>query len=136
MTNMTEQQPTIFVVEDDLETRNATELLLSVSGFTTTCFESAESLLDSSESLTHLAASHCVCVLADLRLPGLNGLQLFQRLRNDGIAVPVILISGHADVETIQQAIDAGVNEFILKPVRPADLIATLRSATQHEPPH
>lgn len=130
---MTEQPPTIFVIEDDLETRNATELLLSVSGFATSCFESAESLLDSAESLTRLAASHCVCVLADLRLPGLNGLQLFQRLRNDGIAAPVILVSGHADDETIEQATDAGVDDFLLKPVRPDYLIATLRSATQRD---
>ena len=130
---MTEQPPTVFVIEDDLETRNATELLLSVSGFATLCFESAESLLDSAESLARLTTSHCVCVLADLRLPGLNGLQLFQRLRNDGIAAPVILISGHADNETIEQATDAGVDEFLLKPVRPDYLIATLRSATQRD---
>ena len=130
---MTEQQPTIFVIEDDPETRNATELLLTLSGFTTTCFESAESLLNSTESLNQLAASHRDCVLADLRLPGLNGLQLFQRLRHDGITAPVILISGHADDETIEQATDAGVNEFLLKPVRPDELIATLRSVTQHD---
>lgn len=130
---MTDQQSAIYVVEDDEETRRATELLLSVFGFATSCFESAESLLDSSATLNQLATSHCACVLADLRLPGLNGLQLFQQLRQAGIAVPVILISGHADDETIRQAIDAGVDEFLLKPVRPEDLIATLHSATRND---
>ena len=130
---MTEHLPTIYVIEDDLKTRNATELLLSVCGFATACFESAESLLESPESLAQLAASHNDCVLADLRLPGLSGLQLFQRLRRDGITVPIILISGHADDETIEQATDAGVNEFLLKPVRPDELIATLKSATRHD---
>jgi FixJ family two-component response regulator len=130
---MTEQKPTIYVVEDDLETRKSTELLFSLSGFTTLCFESAESMLDSAESMTQLATSHCGCVLADLRLPGMNGLQLFHRLRRDGITIPVILISGHADDETIEQATDAGVKEFLLKPVRPDELIASLRSATHRD---
>lgn len=128
---MTDQKPAIYVVEDDEETRRATELLLSVSGFATSCFESAESFLQSSAALNQLATLPYTCVLADLRLPGLNGLQLFQRLRNSGIAVPVVLISGHADDETIRQALDAGVNEFLLKPVRPADLISTLHSITR-----
>ena len=130
---MSEQQSTIYVVENDEETRNATELLLSVSGFRTSCFDSAESLLDSPASLNQLSTVGPACVLADLRLPGLNGLQLFQRLRHVGITVPVILISGHADDETIAQATDAGVNEFLLKPVRPDDLIATLQAATQND---
>lgn len=130
---MADQESAIFVIEDDVETRRATELLLSVSGFATSCFESAESLLQSSATLDQLSTLPCACVLADLRLPGLNGLQLFQRLRHNGIAVPFVLISGHADDETIQQAIEAGVDTFLLKPVRPRDLIATLHSATRND---
>ena len=83
---MTDQKPVIYVVEDDEETRRATELLLSVSGFATSCFESAESLLQSSATLNQLATLPCVCVLADLRLPELNGLQLSQRQRPEGNA--------------------------------------------------
>lgn len=130
---MTEHQSTIYVVEDDEETRKATELLLSVSGFNARCFESAESLIESTNDLSDLTHPRSACVLADLRLPGINGLQLFQQLRHNGITAPVILISAHADNETIDQAITAGVNRFLLKPVRPSDLIDTLRLATQHD---
>ena len=130
---MTNQQSMIFVIEDDEETRKATELLLSVSGFKTSCFDSAEALLDCAVAMENLADSAAACVLADLRLPGMNGLQLFQRLRQAEICHPVIMISGHADNESIDQAINAGVDDFLLKPMRPDKLIATLQTATRRD---
>lgn len=130
---MTEQLSEIYIIEDDEESRCATELLLSVSGFKTWSFDSAESLLDSPEALNQLSTASNACVLADLRLPGMNGLQLFQWLRNAEIAVPVILISGHADNATIAQAIKAGVEKFLLKPVRPVELIETLHAVTHQD---
>jgi FixJ family two-component response regulator len=61
----------------------------------------------------------------------LNGLQLFHRLRNGHIDTPFVLISGHADEQTIAQAMSAGVSEFLLKPVPPRNLIAVLKNATR-----
>lgn len=108
---------TVYFVEDDEVSRDATETLLTLRGFWVEAFESAEDLLAVADTI------HFGCILADYRLPGSNGLQLFQKLRRRGIDLPCILLSGHADNDVISVAMDAGVSEFLLKPVQPNALV-------------
>lgn len=112
---------TVYLVEDDDVARSATDTLLTLRGYWVEAFESAEDLLNVVDAISR------GCLLADYRLPGLNGLQLFLELRHREVTLPCILISGHADNDVIAVAMDAGVSEFLLKPVKPNDLEARIR---------
>ena len=114
---MMPDRQTVYFVEDDEVSREATETLLTLRGFWVEAFETAEDLLAVADKMSS------GCLLADLRLRGLNGLQLFHELRQRGIQLPIILISGHADNDIISVAMDSGVSEFLLKPVQPDTLV-------------
>lgn len=107
------QQPFVHFIEDDADSRQATQALLEVFGWQVRPYSTAE------EFLSLISDSDAGCVLADYRLPGLSGLQLFQTLRQRNIALPVLLISGHAELPVVEAALSAGVAEFLLKPVQP-----------------
>lgn len=107
------QQPIVHFIEDDIHSRQATQALLEVIGWRVKSYGTAE------EFLSLISDSDAGCVLADYRLPGLSGLQLFQTLRQRNIALPVLLISGHAELPVVEAALSAGVAEFLLKPVQP-----------------
>lgn len=107
---------TVYLVEDDEVARQSTEALLTIRGYWVEVFETAEDLLASD------ATFESGLVLADYRLPGLSGLQLFEELRRRGVVCPILLVSGHADNDVIAAAMDAGVSEFLLKPVSPNQL--------------
>jgi two-component system, LuxR family, response regulator FixJ len=112
--------PTIFVIDDQQAVRNALGEMLRVFGYSTETFESADAFL---QSLTHGKTG---CVVADVRMPGMDGIELVRELSHRNLPLPVVLISGHADVPMAVAAIKAGAEDFIEKPVDDAQLLAAI----------
>jgi two-component system response regulator FixJ len=113
-------EPTVFVIDDQKAVREALAEMLSVFGFTVEAFASADSFL---------AAHHVQqfgCIVADVRMPGTDGIELVRELARRNIRLPVVLISGHADVPMAVAGIKAGAEDFIEKPVDDAQLVAAI----------
>lgn len=115
--------PTIFVIDDQPSVRDAIGEMLSVFGFSVAVFESATAFLDK------VNATRPGCVVADVRMPGMDGIALVGEMARRGIAIPIILISGHADVPMAVAGIKAGADDFIEKPVDDAKLVAAINRA-------
>ncbi len=112
--------PTVFVIDDQKAVRNALGEMLSVFGFEVETYASADSFL---------AALHeppIGCVVADVRMPGTDGIELVRELARRRMKLPIVLISGHADVPMAVAAIKAGAEDFIEKPVDDAQLVAAI----------
>ncbi|MGE0746677.1 MAG: response regulator transcription factor [Rhodospirillales bacterium] len=120
---MNRPDPTVFVVDDDAAVLDALGLLFRSEGMVTETFPTAENFLDTFESDCH------GCLVADIRLPGLSGLDLFGRLQGGGTALPVIFITGHADVPVAVSALKAGAFDFIEKPFDESILVGRVRDA-------
>lgn len=112
--------PTVFVVDDQKAVREALGEMLSVFGFTVQTFASAD------DFLAALRGSELGCVVADVRMPGTDGIELTRELARRQIKLPVVLISGHADVMMAVAAIKAGAEDFIEKPVDDVQLVAAV----------
>jgi two-component system response regulator FixJ len=121
--------PVIYVVDDQQSVRDALSEMLSVFGFETEKFESADAFLKL------LDPARPACIVADVRMPGTDGIELVRELSNRSITLPVILISGHADIPMAVTAIKAGAEEFIEKPVDDTQLVAAINRglARMHE---
>jgi two-component system response regulator FixJ len=112
--------PTIFLIDDQESVRHALGEMLSVFGFTVKTYESADAFLK------ELDRSSPGCVVADVRMPGTDGIELTRELARRRIAFPVVLISGHADVPMAVAAIKAGAEDFIEKPIDDVQLVAAI----------
>jgi two-component system response regulator FixJ len=115
--------PTIFVIDDQPSVRDAIGEMLSVFGFTVETFDSAASFL------SKVPATRPGCVVADVRMPGMDGIALVGEMARRAIGIPTILISGHADVPMAVAGIKAGADDFIEKPVDDAKLVAAINRA-------
>ena len=124
---MPEPKPIVFVVDDDLSVREALESLIRVAGLTVRTFGSAQEFLACSREE---APS---CLILDVRLPGLSGLDLQQRMADVGLEIPIIFITGHGDVPTSVRAMKAGAVEFLTKPVSDHDLLAAIQDAIKRD---
>lgn len=120
---MTEVPPAVYLVEDDEAVRDAVSVVLQTAAIRVYSFANAEELL------VDYDGSHPHCLLLDVRLPGMTGLELQQRLRTEAPGVPIILITGHADVSLARQAFKAGVIDVIEKPVDAAVLLTAVETA-------
>lgn len=114
---------TVYVVEDDASVRDALGLLLSLHGHAVAMFDSAERFLAA------LQGHWRGCLLVDIRMPGMDGLSLQQRLREIGCAIPVIVITGHGDVESSRTAFRAEAVDFLEKPLDHGRLLASIGEA-------
>jgi two-component system, LuxR family, response regulator FixJ len=114
---------TVFLVDDDASVRDSLGLLLSLRGLRTQVFASAERFLDTYQP------DWRGCLLTDLRMPGLSGLELQVALRERGIQLPVVVLTAHGDVATTRTALKAGALDFLEKPVDDELLIEVLRNA-------
>jgi two-component system response regulator FixJ len=117
---MTTSGPTIFVIDDQQSVRHALGEMLSVFGFNVETHESADAFL------AGLDRARPGCVVADVRMPGTDGIELARELARRKISLPVVLISGHADVPMAVAAIKAGAEDFIEKPVDDIQLVAAI----------
>lgn len=115
--------PIIFVIDDQPSVRDAIGEMLTVFGFSVETFDSALSFLDK------VPATRPGCVVADVRMPGLDGIALVGEMARRGIGIPIILISGHADVPMAVAGIKAGADDFIEKPIDDAKLVAAINRA-------
>jgi len=119
---ITNPAPLISVVDDDESVRDAIQNVLRSAGLRAETFASAEDFLDTG----HLEDSDCVVL--DIRMPGMSGLQLQRRLADDGYAVPTIFVTAYADEAARHQAIEAGASAFLRKPFDPDGLLRSVRS--------
>jgi DNA-binding response OmpR family regulator len=119
----TVSQPTVVVVDDDQDICEALQGLLRSVGLRVETFASAQDFLQSSRRV------HPQCLVLDVRLPGRSGLDLFDDLAKRNLNLPVIFISGYADVPMSVRAMKAGAFEFLTKPVRHQDLLDAIRLA-------
>ncbi|QDX82514.1 DNA-binding response regulator [Denitratisoma sp. DHT3] len=115
--------PTVFVVDDDAAVREGTALLLEVAGLEQRCCDCAEALLAT------IGPESRGCLLLDINMPGMNGLELQEELVRRGICLPIIFLSAHGDIPSSVKAIKAGAMEFLVKPVSGAALIAQIQLA-------
>ena len=115
----------VYVIDDDESARHSLEFLLDVAGVRVRSFASADAFLTSSPPLAG------ACVITDVRMPGTGGLELAEALRTRGAGVPVIVITGHADVPLAVQAMKAGVTDFIEKPFDDEVMLAAIRKALE-----
>jgi FixJ family two-component response regulator len=113
----------ISVVDDDESIRRTTTFLIESFGFRATAFESAEEFLKS--VLLHDTS----CLIIDVQMPGMNGLQLQSELAASGSAIPIIFITAHESKDARQQAMQAGAVAFLGKPFNPEELLQTIRLA-------
>jgi two-component system response regulator FixJ len=112
--------PVIAIVDDDAEMRDALCDLLLVEGLASRAFESAEAFLEA------YAPGAFVCVVSDVRMPGMTGLELLARLKQSDPDLPVIVVTAATDPQAPQKALDGGARAFLAKPVRDAELLGHL----------
>ncbi len=110
----------LYLIDDDDSVRVATTLLLEVGGYSVSSFASAEAFLQSVPSPEGL-------VLADVRLPGMSGLQLLRDLKAQKCQASIVLMSAHADAALRDDSIDAGAESLLQKPVDPSELLAIVK---------
>jgi FixJ family two-component response regulator len=115
----------VFVVDDDVSVRESLELLIRSAGLQPHVFESAEQFLARSKVLVPS------CLVLDMSLPDVNGLDLQQRIAADRMDMPIIFITGYADVPITVQAMKAGAVEFLTKPFDDEVLLKAIRSAIE-----
>jgi len=122
---MTSSKPTVFVVDDDVSVRESLELLLGNEGWQPEMFTSAQEFLNS--PLAHVPS----CLLLDISLPGLSGLDLQKRIAIERPDIPIIFITGYGDVPKTVQAMKAGAVEFLTKPFNDEQLLTAIRQALE-----
>lgn len=116
----------VFIVDDDAAVRNGLKFLLSTDGYVVETFESAKSFLAAYDP----ALSGCL--LLDVQMPGMTGLELQEELNRRGWTIPVIFITGHGSIPMAVEAIKAGAFDFIPKPFKPEELVASVKRALEN----
>jgi FixJ family two-component response regulator len=122
---MSSALPIVFIVDDDVSVRESLELLIRDQNWKPEIFASAQEFLDHPRKLVPS------CLVLDLSLPGLNGLDLQKQLAVEHIDMPIIFISGYGDVPQSVQAMKAGALEFLTKPLNNDVLVSAIRNALQ-----
>ena len=123
---MNSRNNVIHVVDDDASFRKSIYRLLSVSGYRVVLHESGE------RALENISNADRGCILLDLQMSGLNGIELQERLEKVGNALPIIFISGHGDISASVRAIKAGAEDFLTKPVSKDVLLGAITRALEH----
>jgi len=124
---MTETMPIVFVVDDDLSVRRSTERLIRSAGLEVQSFASAR------EFLKHPRPERPACLVLDVRMPGLSGMDLQCELTKSGIQIPIIFITAHGDIPMSVRAMKAGAAEFLTKPFRSRILLDAVRAAIDRD---
>jgi len=124
---MQQQAPTVFVVDDDEGVRNSLRFLLKSVGLATRALSSAGEFLDTYKP------SQPGCLVLDVRMPGMSGLELQQQLNLRGAVIPVIFITGHGDIPMAVEAMQQGAFDFLQKPFRDQDLIDRIQRALERD---
>jgi FixJ family two-component response regulator len=124
---MSEAQALVVVIDDDPDIRNALQGLLETVDLQAALFATA------SEFLASKRPQGPCCIVVDVRLPGLSGLDFQQELARENIPIPVIFITGHGDIPMSVRAMKAGAVEFLTKPLRDQDLLDAIQAALRRD---
>jgi FixJ family two-component response regulator len=124
---MIEEQPAVFIVEDDVSMREALKNLLRSVGLRVETFSTAQEFLSGGRS------GAPGCLVLDVRLPGLSGLDLQRQLVQANVQIPIIFMTAHGDVRMSVQAMKAGAVEFLTKPFRDQDLLDAIQQAIERD---
>src|SRR5258708_34732739 len=119
--------PTVFVVDDDAGVRASIEGLLKSVGLRSECFGTAQEFMRSKRP------DAPGCLVLDVRLPGVNGLDFQRELADAGVRIPVIFITGHGDIPMTVRAMKSGAVEFLTKPFRDQDLLDAVHQALDRD---
>ena len=117
--------PIVFVVDDDISVRESLELLIQNEGWQSKTFASAQEFLDYRRAVVPS------CLILDISLPGLNGLELQKKVAVEGAEIPIIFITGHGDIPKTVQAMKGGAVEFLTKPFNDEVLLTAIRQALE-----
>lgn len=120
-------EPVVHVVDDDPAIRDSLGFLLDTAGLASRTYESAAALLARAGELEP------GCIVTDVRMPEINGLEMVRRLTEMGVRQPVIVMTGHADVPLAIEAVRAGVKDFVEKPFDDEALLTSIRSAVAEQ---
>ena len=121
--------PTVAIVDDDESVRDTTKDLLDSAGLSAATFNSAESFLQSKRTCA------IRCLVADMRMPGMTGLELHGRLAAAGTPIPTVLITAYPDEQARARALKTGVICFLAKPFNAEDLLACIETALRERDP-
>jgi len=124
---MNEVAPIVFVVDDDDMFRRSTERLIRADGFNVQPFKAARDFLDNPRP------QGPACLVLDVRMPGLSGMDLQRELTQAGIDIPIIFITGHGDIPMSVRAMKAGATEFLTKPFKGRVLLDAVRAAVEKD---
>jgi len=116
-------EQTVYVIDDDEAVRQSLEFLLKTAGITVLGFGSAKAFL---EKLPHIKSG---CIITDVRMPEITGIDLLRRVRDSSVDIPVIVITGHGDVSLAVEAMKVGAFDFLEKPFDDELLLSSVRSA-------
>jgi two-component system response regulator FixJ len=120
---MTSRDAKIYIIDDDAAVGDSIEALLSSVGYETEVFSSAQQFLESFDP------PGAACILLDIRMPGMDGLTLLERMGADRRGVPVVMVTGHGDVPLAVRAMQAGAADFLEKPFEEARLLQSIEQA-------
>jgi FixJ family two-component response regulator len=115
--------PLVAIVDDDKSIRNATQDLLKAAGFSTATFEDAESFLGSA------SRASTACLVADMRMPGMSGVELYQALVASGHSIPTVIITAHPEEVMQPRGRVAGLTCYLIKPFTPDELLECIHEA-------
>src|ERR1700680_1632855 len=124
---MVEQRAVVFVIDDDSSMRSALEDLVSTVGLEVRAFAAPQEFLQSKPPDVP------GCLVLDVRLPGMSGLTFQKELAKEGLALPVIFITGHGDIPMSVRAMKAGAVEFLTKPFHDQDLLDAIHTAIERD---
>src|SRR5438552_8471524 len=125
--NETADAPMVFVIDDDADVRLSIAGLLKSAGLRSETFGTAQEFLDRRRS--HGPS----CLVLDVRLPGISGLDVQRELTDAGVPIPIIFITGHGDIPMTVRAMKSGAVEFLTKPFRDQDLLDAIRQALDRD---
>jgi FixJ family two-component response regulator len=129
LTDNVSKSDLVVIVDDDELVRQALESVVKAAGFTTETFGSAEDFLDS------IPMYSATCLILDVRLPGMSGIELQRRLRAKNSGIPIIFVTAHGDASTRDRAMEDGAAGFLNKPVRWQTLLDAIHAALERGQP-
>jgi FixJ family two-component response regulator len=118
---------TVFIVDDDDRMRAATQRLLKTVSLHSEAFATPQ------EFLRHKLPDVASCLILDVRLPGMSGLDVQNKLKERGVTIPIIFITGHGDIPMTVEAMKSGAEEFLTKPFRDQDLVDAIQQALKRD---
>lgn len=124
---MSNSEQKVFIIDDDDAVRDSMSMLLETMGLPHRCYISADDFLDNYDG------NQRGCLVLDIRMPGINGLELQQRLKDMNAFLPIIFITGHGDVPMAVEAMRQGAMDFLRKPIREQDLLERIQEALDYE---